>query len=240
MGDLGSARPRPGVRDKAGPLRSGESRRPLRGISRCLYPPPREGYLSWRRGSLPCRTAAASGLRSVAWVAASGSACREQVRTVARGAAWKGSVLPRRPGAVTSEGGEAGVRVGGVAIRSGAYLFLFFGVLSLHLVPPSNVASSSQVVLRFPSLSSSARCSYSHYHSLSPPASCLFGVLFCYHFYFLHCPLCSDTSCVRESSLASSALFFSRFSSSLALFGPVIPSRGRQMASLHSPLLTQT
>jgi hypothetical protein len=44
-----------------------------------------------------------------------------------------------------------------------------------------------------PPLSSSTWCCYFHY----------------LHFYFLHYPLCSGTSRVRQSSLASSALFFS-------------------------------
>jgi hypothetical protein len=59
-------------------------------------------------------------------------------------------------------------------------------------------------------LSSSTRCSYPHYHSLSPPAFYLFGVLFCFPFYFLHCPLRSGTSSRSQFSLAFSTLFLSR------------------------------
>jgi hypothetical protein len=91
-GRLGPACPWPKVGDKAGPPRSGGSRRPLLGDIPVSIPP--GGCRSWRGSSLPRRAAAASESRSATWVAASGSARREQVWTAARGAAsgniWRG------------------------------------------------------------------------------------------------------------------------------------------------------
>jgi hypothetical protein len=91
-GGLRPARPRPGVEDKAGPPRSGGSRRPLRGdFSMCLYPRGDGGGVVVR-GEVSSLVVFLRRLAVVARCVVSGSISGKQAKPVS-------GLAERRPGA---------------------------------------------------------------------------------------------------------------------------------------------